>query len=157
MRKKIIFCVLFTLSSLFFISAWASEEALNEAGKLLEDLGMQEIFEKSIDQNLEFQLQQNPDLLPYVGVMKNFLAKHMSYESLKNDMINLYSTTFTVQELKEIRAFYSTETGKKTLQKLPELGRISNQLGNQRVQENISELHQALENAAKLVEDSKKL
>ncbi len=149
--------MLFTLSSLFFISAWASEEALNEAGKLLEDLGMQEIFEKSIDQNLEFQLQQNPDLLPYVGVMKNFLAKHMSYESLKNDMINLYSTTFTVQELKEIRAFYSTETGKKTLQKLPELGRISNQLGNQRVQENISELHQALENAAKLVEDSKKL
>jgi hypothetical protein len=155
--KKLMGCALVMVSSLFLVNAWANGNAIEEAEKLLDNLGMKAVFEKSITQNLDFQLQQNPELLPYIGVMKKFLAKHMSYESLKDDMVKLYATTFTVQELKDIRAFYSTETGKKTLEKLPELGRISNQLGNERVQKNIAELHQALEDAAKLVENSKQL
>jgi hypothetical protein len=89
--------------------------------------------------------------------MKKFLAKYMSYDSLKKDIVDLYSTSFSVQELKDISTFYSTDTGKKTLEKLPELARMSNQLGNNRVQENINELHQMLEKAAKLVENSKPL
>lgn len=145
------------MSPLFFMNAWANDEAVAEAEKLLNNLGMEEILEQSIAQSLEFQVQQNPELVPYVGVMKAFLAKHMSYESLKDDIVNLYSTNFSVQELKDISAFYSTETGKKTLQKLPELARISSQLGNDRVQENLEELHQMLEGASKLVEESKQL
>lgn len=145
------------MSPLFSMNTWANDEAVEEAEKLLTNLGMEEILEQSIAQSLDFQVQQNPELVPYVGVMKAFLAKHMSYESLKNDIVNLYSTTFSVQELKDISAFYSTDTGKKTLQKLPELARISNQLGNDRVQENLEELHQMLEEASKLVEESKQL
>jgi hypothetical protein len=139
------------------MSAWANDESVVEAEKLLEKLGMEQIFENSITQNLDFQIEQSPELLPYLGVMKKFLAKHMSYEILKSDIVDLYSTTFSVQELRDISAFYSTETGKKTLEKLPELARISNQLGNNRVQENINELQQMLEKAAKLVENSKPL
>jgi len=145
------------MSPLFSVIVWANDEAVAEAEKLLDNLGMEEILEQSITQSLDFQVQKNPELVPYVGVMKAFLAKHMSYESLKDDIVNLYSTTFSVQELKDISAFYSTETGKKTLQKLPELARISNQLGSDRVQENIEELHQMLEGASKLVEESKQL
>ncbi len=155
--KKLICCTLFIMSPLFSMNVWANDEAVAEAEKLLDNLGMEEILEQSITQSLDFQVQKNPELVPYVGVMKAFLAKHMSYESLKDDIVNLYSTTFSVQELKDISAFYSTETGKKTLQKLPELARISNQLGSDRVQENIEELHQMLEGASKLVEDSKQL
>lgn len=145
------------MSPLLSMNVWANDEAVAEAEKLLDNLGMEEILEQSITQSLDFQVQKNPELVPYVGVMKAFLAKHMSYESLKDDIVNLYSTTFSVQELKDISAFYSTETGKKTLQKLPELARISNQLGSDRVQENIEELHQMLEGASKLVEESKQL
>jgi hypothetical protein len=155
--KKLICCTLFMMSPLFSVIVWANDEAVAEAEKLLDNLGMEEILEQSITQSLDFQVQKNPELVPYVGVMKAFLAKHMSYESLKDDIVNLYSTTFSVQELKDISAFYSTETGKKTLQKLPELARISNQLGSDRVQENIEELHQMLEGASKLVEESKQL
>jgi hypothetical protein len=155
--KKLICCTLFMMSPLLSMNVWANDEAVAEAEKLLDNLGMEEILEQSITQSLDFQVQKNPELVPYVGVMKAFLAKHMSYESLKDDIVNLYSTTFSVQELKDISAFYSTETGKKTLQKLPELARISNQLGSDRVQENIEELHQMLEGASKLVEESKQL
>jgi hypothetical protein len=155
--KKLICCTLFMMSPLFSMNVWANDEAVAEAEKLLDNLGMEAILEQSITQSLDFQVQKNPELVPYVGVMKAFLAKHMSYESLKDDIVNLYSTTFSVQELKDISAFYSTETGKKTLQKLPELARISNQLGSDRVQENIEELHQMLEGASKLVEESKQL
>jgi hypothetical protein len=155
--KKLICCTLFMMSPLLSMNVWANDEAVAEAEKLLDNLGMEEILEQSITQSLDFQVEKNPELVPYVGVMKAFLAKHMSYESLKDDIVNLYSTTFSVQELKDISAFYSTETGKKTLQKLPELARISNQLGSDRVQENIEELHQMLEGASKLVEESKQL
>jgi len=155
--KKLIFCALVLVSPLFFVSAWANQESVVEAEKLLEKLGMEQIFENSITQNLDFQIQQSPELLPYLGVMKKFLAKYMSYDSLKKDIVDLYSTSFSVQELKDISTFYSTDTGKKTLEKLPELARMSNQLGNNRVQENINELHQMLEKAAKLVENSKPL
>jgi hypothetical protein len=155
--KKLICCTLFMMSPLFSMNVWANDEAVAEAEKLLDNLGMEAILEQSITQSLDFQVQKNPELVPYVGVMKAFLAKHMSYESLKDDIVNLYSTTFSVQELKDISAFYSTETGKKTLQKLPELARISNQLGSDRVQENIEELHRMLEGASKLVEESKQL
>lgn len=168
------FCFI-VISFLCLSSAWASEpieklvveelsgenvsskEEIVAAEQLLNALGMKEILEESIDQSLNFQIQQNPELIPYLGVMKNFLAKHMSYDSLKEDIVNLYATTFSVQELTDISAFYATETGKKTLKKLPELTRVSSELGNSRVQENLGELHEMLENAAKLVEKSKQL
>ena len=156
-KKTLIFFPLVFMSSLFFASAWANDESVVEAEKLLDKLGMEQIFDNSITQNLDFQIQQSPELLPYLGVMRKFLAKHMSYDSLKKEIVDLYSTTFSVQELRDISAFYSTDTGKKTLEKLPELARISNQLGNDRVQENINELQQMLEKAAKLVENSKPL
>lgn len=137
------------------VSNTASPEAIAEAEKLLSNMDMEAILGQSIAQQLDFQIQQSPELLPYRGVMQAFLDKHMSYASLKDDIVDLYSTTFSVQELKDISAFYSTETGKKTLQKLPALTHMSNQIGNERVQENLEELHQMLENAAKLVEGSK--
>ena len=155
--KALILFPLAFMSSLFFTSAWANDDSVVEAERLLDKLGMEQIFDNSITQNLDFQIQQSPELLPYLGVMRKFLAKQKIYDSLKKDIVDLYSTTFSVQELRDISAFYSTDTGKKTLEKLPELARMSSQLGNDRVQENINELQQMLEKAAKLVENSKPL
>ncbi len=160
--KKYVYCAVVALP-LFLVNVSASElaedaanqEAIIEAEKLLSNIDMAEILEQSINQQLDFQIQQSPELLPYRGVMQAFLNKHMGYASLKDDIVNLYSTTFSVRELKDISAFYSTETGKKTLQKLPSLTRMSTQIGSERVQANLEELHQMLENAAKLVEGSK--
>ena len=111
-----------------------------EAEKLLDMVGTQAVMEQSMSQMLDIQLQQNPALAPYKGVMMEFLNKNMSYESLKPELIKMYSEEFTSSELREINAFYSTNVGKKSIEKMPKLMMQGGQLGATRVQENIGDL-----------------
>jgi hypothetical protein len=111
-----------------------------EAEKLLDMVGTQAVMEQSMSQMLDIQLQQNPALAPYKGVMMEFLNKNMSYESLKPDLVKMYSEEFTSSELREINAFYLTDVGKKSIEKMPKLMMQGGQLGATRVQENIGDL-----------------
>jgi hypothetical protein len=118
----------------------ADEASEKEAEKLLDMVGTQAVMEQSMSQMLDIQLQQNPALAPYKGVMMEFLNKNMSYESLKPDLVKMYSEEFTSSELREINAFYSTNVGKKSIEKMPKLMMQGGQLGATRVQENINDL-----------------
>jgi hypothetical protein len=111
-----------------------------EAEKLLDMVGTQAVMEQSMSQMLDIQLQQNPALAPYKGVMMEFLNENMSYESLKPELIKMYSEEFTSSELREINAFYLTDVGKKSIEKMPKLMMQGGQLGATRVQENINDL-----------------
>ena len=111
-----------------------------EAEKLLDMVGTHAVMEQSMSQMLDIQLQQNPALAPYKGVMMEFLNENMSYESLKPELIKMYSEEFTSSELREINAFYSTDVGKKSIEKMPTLMMQGGQLGATRVQENIGDL-----------------
>jgi hypothetical protein len=111
-----------------------------EAEKLLDMVGTQAVMEQSMSQMLDIQLQQNPALAPYKGVMMEFLNENMSYESLKPELIKMYSEAFTSSELREINAFYLTDVGKKSIEKMPKLMMQGGQLGATRVQENINDL-----------------
>ena len=133
---------LFLLLSFLCVS-WisaADTASEKEAEKLLNIMGMDQALEQSISQMLDLELQQNPALTPYKGVMLEFFAKHMSYESLKPDILKIYSEAFTADELKEINSFYATDAGKKTIEKMPTLMAQGGQIGAARVQENIGEL-----------------
>ena len=88
-----------------------------EAIKLLNSMKMEQTLNASISQVLEFQLQQNPQLLPYKDVMLKYFSKYMSYESLKLDLVDIYSDAFNLEELRDINAFYQTPTGKRQLRK----------------------------------------
>ncbi len=124
--------------------SFAGIGAMKEAENLLDKMGMQDLLERSTEQMLDLQIQQNAALKPFKHVMLKFLKKHMSYESLKPDMVAIYADAFTESELKELNAFYSTPTGKKTIQKLPELMVKGSQLGALRVQQNMQELQQMI-------------
>ena len=82
----------------------ADEASEKEAEKLLDMMGMQEMMDQSVSQMLDIQLQQQPDLAPFKGVMIEFFNKNMSYESIKPELIKMYSEAFTASELKEIIA-----------------------------------------------------
>ena len=79
--------------------------------------------------------------------MKKFLNKHMSMKSLKEDIISIYAGAFSEGELNEIIRFYRTPTGRKMIEKLPELTNKGMQLGAQKVQENQDELRHMLQEA----------
>tara|TARA_R110002126_G_scaffold15185_17_gene62570 strand:- start:15075 stop:15536 length:462 start_codon:yes stop_codon:yes gene_type:complete len=130
------------LLSFLFISpiCLANSDSQKEAEKLLNTMGMEQAFEQSIDQMLDIQLQQNPALAPYKGVMQEFFSKHMSYDILKPEMLKIYANAFTANELKEINKFYATDVGKKTIKLMPTLMAQGGQIGAARVQANIDEL-----------------
>ena len=79
-------------------------------------------------------------MTPFKSVMMKFFQKHMSWESLEFEFIYMYSQAFTAKELKELTAFYETPTGKKTIEKMPQLMAQDAQIGAARVQENMAEL-----------------
>jgi len=132
----------FVLITALGVSSMSLADAASEkeAEKLLNMVGTQEVMEQSMSQMLDIQLQQNPALAPYKGVMMEFLNENMSYESLKPELIKMYSEEFTSSELREINAFYSTDVGKKSIEKMPTLMMQGGQLGATRVQENIGDL-----------------
>lgn len=136
------FSKVFVLITALGMSSMSLADAASEkeAEKLLNMVGTQEVMEQSMSQMLDIQLQQNPALAPYKGVMMEFLNENMSYESLKPELIKMYSEEFTSSELREINAFYSTDVGKKSIEKMPTLMMQGGQLGATRVQENIGDL-----------------
>lgn len=136
------FSIVFVLITALSMSSMSLADAASEkeAEKLLDMVGTQAVMEQSMSQMLDIQLQQNPALAPYKGVMMEFLNKNMSYESLKPDLVKMYSEEFTSSELREINAFYSTNVGKKSIEKMPKLMMQGGQLGATRVQENINDL-----------------
>ena len=124
--------------------AMADSASEKEAAKLLDSMGMEQLLEKSMDQMLNVQLQQNPGLEPFKEIISTFLDKYMSYKSLKSDLLQMYAEEFSASELKEINAFYATEVGKKTIQKMPVLMAKGGRLGSSRIQEHIDELQSAI-------------
>jgi len=113
--------IIFVTTFLCSQAAYSSDDSRAEAEILLDSINMKAALEQSIEQMLQLQIQQNPALIPYEGVMLKFFSKHMSYESLKPQIIDIYAEVFTASELKDINNFYATPTGKKTVKEMPEL------------------------------------
>ncbi len=130
----------------------ADPAAEKEAAILLSTMGIEQAMTETMSQMLNIQLEQNPEIVPYRQVMLDFLNKHMSYESLKPELIRIYADTFTAAELREINAFYATKTGRKTIEKMPVLTEQGAQLGAARVQANIEELEAMIQAEAERIE-----
>ncbi len=146
MRNVTYAIVLFTLSAWHLPAHSSDSEAAAE--RLLKLMNMDNVFDQMVEQSLAAQLAQNPQLAQFREVMLEFLNKHLSWQSLKPEMVAVYAETFTTDELGEISAFYETPTGQKALQKMPELFSKGAQIGMRRVQENIPELQAMLREAA---------
>lgn len=136
-------------------SASADTDARKEAEQMLAGLNMDSALTQSMEEMLNLQLAQRPSLAPFKGVMLDFLKKYMSYDSLKEEMIDIYADAFTATELREINAFYRTPTGVKTIRLLPELMAKGGQLGARKVQEHMEELQDMLTAEAKRLKEQR--
>ncbi len=109
---------------------------------------MDTLMQRSIEAALTSQIQVNPQLKPYEGKMRQFLAKYMSWKSLQEDFTTMYMKAFTEDEFKQIVAFYKTPVGKKSLQQMPMLLEQGAAIGAKRVQDHMPELQKMLEEGA---------
>lgn len=123
-------------------------ERKQAAMDLLLVMKMDVVMDDMIKQMLDAQIQSNPDIARFRPQMEAFFAKYISWAALKDDLASIYAEEFTEDEMKEIGNFYKTPTGQKLAQKLPVLTTKGAQLGQQRVQQNMAELQQSIQNAA---------
>ena len=117
--------------------------------KLFELTGMQQQIEESVDTVLALQLAQNPELVKHKTEVREFLERHIGWQSLKDALTGMYLDEFTEQEVNDMNAFYSSATGRKVIERLPVLVQMRNQLASKRLQENIGELEYALKASEK--------
>ncbi len=117
--------------------------------KLFELTAMQQKIDESVDSVLALQLGQSPDLQAHQDVVREFLERHIGWNSLRDALTDMYLQEFSEQEVNEMNAFYSSPTGQKVIERLPVLVQVRNQLASKRLQENIGELRYEIEGRTK--------
>jgi hypothetical protein len=125
------------------IYAGPDEQRLAVA-RLFELTHMQRLIEEGVDGVIALQTAQNPALAEHKDALRAFLEKYIGWQALKDDLAAMYLRVFTEAELDEMNAFYSSPTGQKVLQRLPELVQQRNQLAMQRLKQHIGELQQEI-------------
>ena len=124
--------------------------------RLFELTAMQQKIKESVDSVLALQLAQNPALRDHETAVREFLERHIGWNSLEDALTSMYLAEFTEQELDEMNAFYDSPTGRKVIERLPVLVQMRNQLASQRLQENIGELRYLIEARTKEQQEKKK-
>ncbi|KAF3362678.1 hypothetical protein PHSC3_000917 [Chlamydiales bacterium STE3] len=134
--------IIASFASPFMLTAGEAER--EAASELLEVSHFEKVMDDSLNATVEMMKQIDPNMSSHEATIRKFYRKYMSAESLRNEMIDLYAEIFTEGELREITAFYKTETGQKSLEKLPELMQRAMQIGQTRVMQNMGELQRML-------------
>jgi hypothetical protein len=136
---------------LFSVGCWPLAVAADAAShrqavdRLFELTDMQQKITESVDNVLAMQLGQNPALREHRDRVRAWLEKTIGWEGLKDEVTDMYLKTFTEQELDEMNAFYGSPTGRKVIKQLPELVQQRNRIAMQRMQDNIAELQNTIE------------
>ena len=126
-----------------------SEDHLQAAEELLSQIDMQTLLETTTDEMLRTQMEQSPELLPFEDIMRSFLQKYIGWQNLKERFVRIYAEVFTEEELREITAFYQTETGRKAAELTPVLMSRGMAIGEEIVAEHTPELEQMLQERAR--------
>jgi len=122
------------------------------AQRLLEIMKIDKTLQQSVDVMLSAQIKANPALAPYEDVMRQFLAKYMSWSSLKEKFVAMYALEFSEEELQAMIDFYGTDIGQRVIEKLPAVMNKGAILGQQVVQEHAAELTEAMQQRSKALE-----
>ncbi|NVJ61133.1 MAG: DUF2059 domain-containing protein [Gammaproteobacteria bacterium] len=132
--------VLVLIISLTLTNSLYATNAEMQAERLLESLSMEMAFKGVIAEKLDFALANKPEMQRMRPIFEEYFEKYMSFQSLKPELIAMYTQAFTADELKIIADFYGTKAGQKSRELIPELIQKSSELAAQRIEENREEL-----------------
>src|SRR5215510_8267829 len=146
MRMLLGYCLVTVALGLSPLVALGDAQSHRKAAEnLLLVMEVDKSLPKVVEQVVESQMQQNPQLAAQREVLKRFLTTYVNWESVKEDTITAYTQEFTEPELKKLTEFYKTPLGKKASGKMPQLAFIAGQLGLRQAQAHQAELRQMLE------------
>jgi len=117
--------------------------------ELFEACGTKETYRLTMESTCDEMLKTYskmgiPDTEKLGPVVKEFLNKYISYESVKQELAKIYLDNFTIKEIKALIAFYQTPLGRKVAEKTPQLTIDGMRIGSKQVLEHQNELQQML-------------
>ena len=116
------------------VGAFAGEAEMEAANELLDAMHFDQQMEQVAGCSIKMIKQQRSEMTEEEeGELKEFYQNQLFDKSYRNDVAALYANNFTCDEIRDIIGFYSTETGQKILQKLPELMRQTMVMMQQRL------------------------
>ncbi len=129
-------------------AAAVNQEALTEAYEMLEIMGMDKTYMKTIDKMLAAQekmihpaLRNDREKMDkYNRIMREFMLKYVGWDKIRDDIARLYVRHYTAEEIRDIKKFYLTPVGQKTLRIMPQIAADTVRLTNDRILPHAQEL-----------------
>ena len=125
--------------------AFAADEHGELAKELLTFLKAKERMGVAVEQIVAIQVQRDPRLGRFKEEVRNYVAKYLAWDSMESGIVEEYKQYFTEAELREILAFYKSETGRKALTHMERIIRAAGKSRNDLLQQNSGELRAAIE------------
>ena len=116
---------------------------------LMEQTDVEGTMQTSIDEMLGQQIKASPEIAPFEDVLRDFMAEHLSFDAVRDDLVELYVEAFTEDELREIIAFNETPVGQKAIRMTPMIMVEAMRIGQQAVEENQDVLVRQIEARAR--------
>ena len=98
--------------------------------KLLEII--YESYNNDVGKLAEMMAQIKPDMENVADDIMNIVKKHLSFDKLKPELIQIYTEYFNEADIDAITHFYSSETGKKFIANQPDIY-VKTQLLSQKI------------------------
>jgi uncharacterized protein len=136
------FALFFLLTPTLVMADDASHR--QQVERLFQLTQMEKKIQESVENVLQLQLRQYPQLQKDSKALDAFLQKYIGWQALKDDLTDMYMRTFTEAELEQINAFYITPAGQKVITVVPQLVQQRNQIAMMRLQKHIGELKQIM-------------
>ncbi|HET7233444.1 MAG TPA: DUF2059 domain-containing protein [Longimicrobium sp.] len=124
--------------------AQASAEQRAAATELLMAMRVPDLLQSSMQTMLDTQLRAAPELAGVQDVMREFVARYVSWEALREQYVEIYARTFTEEELREMTDFYRSDVGQKLARATPRLMAEATAAGERAVQQHRPELEQMI-------------
>jgi uncharacterized protein len=112
--------------------------------QLLNLMKVEDHMAQSIDKMVAMQARGNRQGASLSEVTKAFYSKYISWDALKDDIIQAYMDAYTESEVKELIAFHESPIGKKMTEKTPELSMKIMETTMSRIRAHMPELRTAL-------------
>ncbi|WP_263144282.1 DUF2059 domain-containing protein [Pseudomonas sp. RIT-PI-AD] len=105
---------------------------------------VQQMFNQRFEQ-LQAPATKKATLETYTAKANAALDKAVGWDKLKPDLVKLYVSNFSETELKDMIAFYQSPTGKKMMEKMPQLGNEAARLTQAKLEPAVPVVNKLLE------------
>ena len=125
--------------------AQSTDAHAESAKELLTFLRAKERMTVMVKQIVAVQIERDPRLGQFQPQIQEFVMKHMAWDSLEPEIVGKYKEAFSEVELREILAFYKSETGRKALANMERILRLAASSRNEVMRSNAAELRELIE------------